>query len=388
MNLSMTIKIAWKNIVSNRLRSGLTILGLVIGIASVIILVGIGNGASASVQSQVASLGADIITVQISNSDSALSYEEVEELASVRGVSEVSPYQMMSATLSNGTTESSRAGVYAAGESFISMMGFDLKSGRELSRIDINNSGKVVIIGSDVASEFWGGLDPCGDSIRLNGDSYTVIGVLDSVGSSMGNNIDEAVLIPITTAKYLGVSTSISNIYVRAESESAAEAAAENVTAYMTENFGISEDDFSAATQAMMLDAMKDINRTLSLLLGGIAGISLLVGGIGVMNVMLVSVTERTREIGIRKSLGAKKRDILFQFLLESMVLSVFGGLIGIVAGFAGGVIATAFGATFAPGVGMVILSVAVSIAVGLVFGIFPSYRAAGLRPVEALRYE
>ena len=388
MSFSMTIKIAWKNIVSNRLRSGLTILGLVIGIASVIILVGIGNGASRSVQRQVASLGTDIITVQISDSDSALSYDEVTGLKSVEGVSEVSPYQMLSATLSNGSEISARAGVYAAGEAFTDMMGFDLRSGREMSRIDMDNSSKVVIIGSDVASEFWGSLDPCGDSIRINGDSYRVIGVLESVGSSMGNNIDEAVLIPITTARYLGVSTSISNLYVRAESEGAAEAAAENVKNYITGNLGISEDYVSATTQSQMLDAMKDINNTLSLLLGGIAGISLLVGGIGVMNVMLVSVTERTREIGIRKSLGAKKRDILFQFLLESMVLSVFGGLIGIVAGFAGGEIATLFGAVFSPGIGMVILSVAVSIAVGLIFGIFPSYRAAGMRPVEALRYE
>lgn len=388
MSLSMTIKIAWKNIISNRLRSGLTILGLVIGIASVIILVGIGNGASRSVQSQVASLGTDIITVQISDSDSALSYEDVNALRSIEGVSEVSPYQMLSATLSSGGTESARAGVYAAGEAFTDMMGFDLSSGRELSRIDVDNSSKVVIIGSDVASEFWGTLDPVGDEIRINGDSYTVIGVMESVGSSMGNNIDEAVLIPITTARYLGVSTSISNAYVRAESEKAAESVAESVKSYITGTLGISEDYVSATTQSQMLEAMEDITNTLSLLLGGIAGISLLVGGIGVMNVMLVSVTERTREIGIRKSLGAKKRDILFQFLLESMVLSVFGGLIGIVAGFAGGELVTLFGAVFAPGLGMVVLSVCVSIAVGLIFGIFPSYRAAGLRPVEALRYE
>ncbi len=388
MNFTMTIKIAWKNIISNRLRSGLTILGLVIGIASVIILVGIGNGASRSVQSQVSSLGTDIITVQISDSDSALSYDEVSELKNIEGVVDVSPYQMMSATLSSGTDTSARAGVYAAGEAFTDMMGFDLKSGREMSRIDVDNSSKVVIIGSDVASEFWGTLDPVGDEIRINGDSYKVIGVLDSVGSSMGNNIDEAVLIPITTAGYLGVGTSISNLYVRAESESVAETVAESVKNYITGTLGISEDYVSATTQSQMLEAMNDINNTLSLLLGGIAGISLLVGGIGVMNVMLVSVTERTREIGIRKSLGAKKRDILFQFLMESMVLSVFGGLIGIVVGFAGGEIATLFGAVFAPGIGMVILSVGVSIAVGLVFGIFPSYRAAGLRPVEALRYE
>lgn len=388
MNLAMTIKLAWKNIISNGLRSGLTVLGLVIGVASVIILVGIGNGAASSVRSQVASMGTDIITVSISDSDSALTYSAASELATVEGVKEVSPYQMLSATLSDGSTTSSRASVVGTGAAFTDMMGYELEYGRALSRIDVDNCSKVVIIGSDVAEEFWGRIDPCGDTIRINGDKYTVIGVLESVGSSMGNNIDEAVVMPITTAKYLGVSTSVSNIYVRAESESTAETAAENLTAYLTGSLGISEDDVSVSTQSMMLEAMEDINNTLSLLLGGIAGISLLVGGIGVMNVMLVSVTERTREIGIRKSLGARKRDILYQFLMESMVLSIFGGLIGIIVGFAGGELATLFGASFAPGMDMVILSVVVSVAVGLIFGIFPSYRAAGLRPVEALRYE
>lgn len=388
MSLAMTVKLAWKNIISNGLRSGLTVLGLVIGVASVIILVGIGNGAASSVRSQVASMGTDIITVSISDSDSALTYAAASGLSEVGGVKEVSPYQMLSATLSDGSTTSSRASVVGTGAAFTDMMGYELAYGRELSRIDIDNCSKVVIIGSDVAEEFWGRIDPCGETIRVNGDKYTVVGVLESVGSSMGNNIDEAVVMPITTAKYLGVSTSVSNIYVRAESEETAEAAAENLEKYLTGSLGISEDDLSVSTQSMMLEAMEDINNTLSLLLGGIAGISLLVGGIGVMNVMLVSVTERTREIGIRKSLGARKRDILYQFLTESMVLSIFGGLIGIIAGFAGGELATLFGATFAPGMDMVILSVAVSVAVGLIFGIFPSYRAAGLRPVEALRYE
>lgn len=388
MSFSMTIKLAWKNITSNGLRSALTILGLVIGVASVIILVGIGNGAAYSVRSQVASLGTDIITVDISDSDSALTYDATAELTEIDGVSEVSPYQMLSATLSSGGNSSARASVVGTGAAFTDMMGYDIKYGRALSRIDIDNCSKVVIVGSDVAEEFWGMIDPCGDTIRIDGDSYTVIGVLDSVGSSMGNNIDEAAVIPITTAKYLGVSTSISDIYVRADSGADAGTTAENIEEYLMGTLGISEDDVSVTTQAMMLEAMEDINNTLSLLLGGIAGISLLVGGIGVMNVMLVSVTERTREIGIRKSLGAKKKDILFQFLMESMVLSIFGGLIGIIVGFAGGEAATLFGASFAPGMGMVILSVAVSIAVGLIFGIFPSYRAAGLKPVEALRYE
>lgn len=388
MNLQMTIKLAWKNIIVNRMRSGLTILGLVIGVASVIILVGIGNGAASSVQNQVASMGTDIITVSISDTDSAISYDSVSELNNLDSVEDVSPYQMLSATLSNGSSTSSRASVVGAGAGFIDMMNYDLKYGRELSKIDVDNCTKAVIIGNDIAEEFWGTVNPCGDTIRIDGDTYTVIGVLDSVGSSMGNNIDESAIIPITTAKYLGVDTSISNIYVRAANESEADTTAEKVELFFEQNLGVSEDNLSVSTQEMMLEAMEDINNTLSLLLGGIAGISLLVGGIGVMNVMLVSVTERTREIGIRKSLGAKKKDIMYQFLMESMVLSIFGGLVGIIVGFLGGEIATIFGANFAPGIGMVLLSVAVSIAVGLIFGIFPSYHAAGLKPVEALRYE
>ncbi len=388
MNLSMTLRLAWKNIIGSRLRSGLTILGLVIGIASVIILVGIGNGAVSSVNSQVASMGADIVIVNISDSDSALTYDAVEEMGDIQGVSGVSPYQMLSASLSRGDTSSSRASLVGTSSLFLDMMGYDLTSGRDISRIDVENASKVVIIGSDVAEEFWGSVDPVGDTIRIDGDSYTVIGVLESVGSSMGNNIDEAAIIPITTAKYLGVSTSISTIYLRAESSDLASMTADRTEAYLTGTIGISEDDLSVTTQSSMLEAMEEINNTLSLLLGGIAGISLLVGGIGVMNVMLVSVTERTREIGIRKSLGARKRDILFQFLMESIVLSVFGGIIGITAGFAGGEIATLFGIGFSPGAGTVLISAAISIAVGLIFGIFPSYRAAGLDPVEALRYE
>ncbi|MCR5035179.1 MAG: ABC transporter permease [Clostridia bacterium] len=388
MSIPLTIRLAWKNILANRLRSGLTILGLVIGIASVIILVGIGNGAASSVKSQVASLGTDIITVSITDSDNSLSYDQVQEMKNLSSVSEVSPYIMLSASVSKDGDVSSQSSIVGTSESYRSMMGYDLESGRDISRIDVDNSTKVAIIGSDVAEEFWGSGDPVGDTIKISGDNYTVIGVLDSAGSSMGNNIDEMILIPVSAARYLGEDTSITSLYVRASDEDKAESAAGALEQYLSVNCGIGEDAFTVSTQEMMLEAMEDINNTLSLLLGGIASISLLVGGIGVMNVMLVSVTERTREIGIRKSLGAKRKDILYQFLIEALVLSVTGGMIGIIAGFIGGQVAILAGASFAPGVGMIILSFAVSVAVGLIFGIFPANRAASLRPVEALRYE
>lgn len=388
MNPALAIRTAYRNIKDNRLRSALTILGLVIGIASVIILVGIGNGAANSVKDQVASLGADIVTVSISDSDKGLTEEEVVGLEELSLVDSVTPYQSLSASLSADGEVSERAGVVAAGEEYVSLMGYTIASGRDISKIDVDNYTKVCLIGSDVAEEFWGASEAAGKTLRIDGDNYTVVGVLESTGSSMGSNVDEMCLVPVTTAKYLGAESTVTSLYVKAVDEDSASRAQTQIESYLAQVCSIGEDDCDVSTQSMMLDAMDDINNTLSLLLGGIAGISLLVGGIGVMNVMLVSVTERTREIGIRKSLGARRKDILIQFLMEALVLSMAGGVIGIVCGFAGGQIAVLAGASFAPGIAMVLLAFAVSVAVGLVFGILPAQRASRLRPVEALRYE
>lgn len=388
MNPLMTIRIAYRNILNNRLRSGLTVLGLVIGIASVIILVGIGNGAANNVRSQVASLGADVITVSINDSDSGLTNEQLDEMEELNLIDGVTPYQSLSGTLSKEGNTSEKASVMGTGSEYISLMGYSLSSGRDLSQIDIDHYTKAVVIGNDIAEEFWGVSDPVGDEIIINGDSYTVVGVLESTGSSMGNNIDETVIVPVTTARYLGSSGETTTVYVKASDEEMANGAAAQIEQFLSRECGINEDDFDVSTQEMMLDAMKDIDNTLTLLLAGIAGISLLVGGIGVMNVMLVSVTERTREIGIRKSLGARRKDIMQQFLIEALVLSIMGGIIGIVCGFGGGEVAVLMGASFAPGIKMIFIAFGVSVAVGLLFGILPSYRASCLRPVEALRYE
>lgn len=388
MNLVLVIKLALNNIVNSKLRSALTMLGLVIGVSSVIILVGIGQGAVSSVNSQVASMGADVITINIEDTDHAITYEDISAMSRLNNIDTVSPYQILSSTLSNGGETAARANVVGASDAYIGMMGYSIESGRNLSRVDTENCTKVTVIGSGVVEEFWGNADPVGDTLKIEGDNYTVVGILESVGSSMGNNIDESVIIPITTAKYLGTDTGITNLYVGASDEKTADLAVMNLENYFERELGFSTDDVSISTQEMMLDAMDDINNTLSLLLGGIAGISLLVGGIGVMNIMLVSVAERTREIGIRKSLGAKKTDIMKQFLMESMVLSFLGGMIGILTGFAGGAVAKILGISFAPSLGIVLLAVGVSIAVGVLFGLFPSYRAASLKPVEALRYE
>lgn len=388
MSLKLTIKLAWKNIISNRLRSGLTILGLVIGIASVILLVGLVNGATENVNSEVSSMGADLISVSIYDYDKALTNDELRDLRALDHVSGACPRVYIDAVVSKNGKKPSGVELLGAGENFADMMGYDIANGRDLSRIDVEHYTKCALIGSTIAEKNWKTTNPCGDTLKIDGDDYTVIGVLASSGSSMGYSIDNSVIIPLTTAGYLGQSTDITDFFVRAASEKDTDEVCESVKAWLQTEKGLNSDSCEVSTQKQMLDAMKEINKTLALLLGGIASISLLVGGIGVMNVMLVSVTERTREIGIRKSLGAKRKDILYQFLVESMVLSLAGGLIGVLTGLLFGQVAKLVGGFFAPSLGMILLSVGVSIAVGLLFGILPASRAARLRPVEALRYE
>lgn len=388
MNMLLTVRTALKNILGNRLRSGLTILGLVIGIASVILLVGLANGATQSINEEISSVGADLVSVYIYDSEHALTYEDLAPINKLEKVSGVTSYVSLDGSVTVGGKKVSGTELIGGGESYAGMMGYDIKFGRDLSRIDVENFTKCVMIGEKISTKYWNNANPCGKTLKINGDEYTVVGVIEGTGSSMGSNVDNLVILPVTTARYLNAESGITAFYIRAETEDDAEAVAKTVKKYLNKTHKLSSDYCDVTTQKMMIEAVNEINRTMTLLFGGIASISLLVGGIGVMNVMLVSVTERTREIGIRKSLGAKKRDILWQFLVESVVLSLLGGTIGILAGLLFGRIAILAGAFFAPGIGMIALSFAVSVFVGLVFGSLPAYRAAKMKPVEALRYE
>ena len=385
-------KEALKNIISNKLRSCLTMLGLIIGIMSVILLVGIGTGATSNVTSAVQSLGTGTLTVSIdSESETSFEYEQMDELKKMNNIEMVAPYKNVSGTVSKGTTTSRGAKILATIPEYTSVMNLKLEAGRLLSSIDMDNMSKVCLLGNDLTDTLFEGTklkDIVGQTISIEGDKYTVVGILTRTGSSMGNNIDSNIIIPFTTAKYLGSDTSINSLYVKVQNENQIDMTTRQIESYIERTLSITSDYYSVSSQDSMLDTMSDITSTLSLLLGGIASISLIVGGIGVMNVMLVSVTERTKEIGIRKALGAKRKDILIQFLVESLILCILGGTIGVLLGIGIGTIIQTFGFNFNAKSGIITISFIASSLIGLVFGIFPAYKASKLNPIDALRTE
>lgn len=388
MRCKNILKISFSSIKSNKLRSILTMLGLVVGIASVIVLVGIGRGATTNVTSEVASLGTNILTVSINDGDYSFNYNELDNFLELYNVSSISPYKRISSTVSRGTTTSSNATIIATNNNYLDITNVELNEGRDISIIDIENKSKVCIIGKELAETLFSMVDPLMETIKIDGDNYTVIGVLKESGTSNGTDIDNLVMIPLSTSTYLGEDKTISNLYVKIEDDNYSEQTINIIENHIRETLQISTDYFSVSSQSSVLDAMESIENTMSLLLGGIASISLVVGGIGVMNVMLVSVSERTKEIGIRKSLGAKRKDILLQFLSEALMLSLIGGISGILSGLLIGNGASLIGYTFICSNEIIILSFSVSALIGVVFGIFPAYKASLLNPIDALRSE
>lgn len=382
------LKVSIKNINGNKLRTILTMLGLIIGIASVIILVGIGSGTSNQVTSQVQSLGADVLTLNITSSDTSLEYDNIDELKNIQDITAAAPYKTVSGTVTHGENSSGRANIIATTNEYMEVMNLTISSGRLLSTIDLDNNSKVCLLGSDIAETLFENDTVAGNSIKIDGDNYTVIGVITATGSSMGNDIDSMVIIPFTTAKYLDSDTTINNVYIKVEDENKIENASSRVESYIISTLGLTTDDFSVSSQDSMLSTMDEVNNSLSIMLGGIASISLIVAGIGVMNVMLVSVTERTKEIGIRKALGAKRSDILIQFLIEALLLCIVGGIIGIGLGVGIGMLLNQMGYNFVPEIWIILIAFFSSVMIGLLFGIFPAYKASKLNPIDALHTE
>lgn len=388
MKLNNVIKSAIKNIKANKLRSILTMLGLIVGISSVIILVGIGSGATDKVNSEITTLGTNIITVRINSSDVSLKYKDIDKFEELDNVEIVSPTKNLSLTVSRNNTTTNNTTVLATNQNYIDLINLKLSKGRNISIIDIENKNKVCIVGYDTATTYFGMTNPIDQEIKLNGDNYTVIGVLKENGESNGINIDDSVIIPFSTIKYLNQDSNISNLYIKVNNEKEIDMTIINIENKIRSLLNISSDYFSVTSSSTMLETMNSINNTLSLLLGGIASISLIVGGIGVMNVMLVSVSERTKEIGIRKSLGATKKDILILFLIESAILCIVGGLFGIIFGILIGKLSSLIGYSFVISNFIIVLSLGISVFIGIVFGIFPAYKASLLNPIDALRTE
>lgn len=385
MKIVQIIQCAIRNIVCNKLRTFLTMLGLVIGISSVIVLVGIGDGTNSQVNDELELLGNDMLRIEIAN-ETGIKDKELSDLKKEENIKQVAPYKnIYGQTVSKEETVFKKANIIATNEDIVEARNMKIKEGRNLNSIDLENKNKVCIIGSNVIEELFGYANPIGQTIKIDGDKYTIVGVLEKQGESMGTNIDNLILVPFSIEE-INEKNTITTAYVKVEKEEKIQDTINKVKNRLINEFGMVEDEISISSQESMRDKTEKINSSLSILLGGIASISLIVGGIGVMNVMLVSVTERTKEIGIRKSLGAKKSDILVQFLAEAVIISIMGGMIGIILGILIGQFTEEIGFRFILSSKIIMISFLASSITGLVFGIFPAYRASCLSPIEALR--
>lgn len=403
-----SMKMAWHAVVSNKLRSFLTMLGIIIGVVALIVLVSIANGATSSVTDQISSMGSSYLTVTITDDKgNPLRLKELSDFCEPEEVDEVAPVSWTSVTAktsySNGTmTLTGTTGSYA------DIQGLELFSGRFLKQTDIDNNSYVVVITKDTATELLGRVDAVGESIKLNGKSFLVVGVLsDSTSMTQGaavtsssdsddsdsssSSVQLEGYIPFSTMTRLADNVlDVTMFYASGTDEDSLEPAENALTELLMERFGEDEDAFSIVDQSEIMEDMSSVTNTMSLMIGGIAAISLLVGGIGIMNIMLVSVTERTREIGIRKAIGAGRETIMLQFLIEALLVSLMGCLAGI--GLSWVILKVAAvvmknSMSFTMDMKVVWLSVAFSVLIGVLFGLYPANKAASKKPIDALRY-
>jgi putative ABC transport system permease protein len=400
------LRIAWSGITANKLRSGLTILGMTIGVASVIVLIAVGNGSSRAVQARIQSLGTNVLIVQgaggfrggaraSTTSSISLTKQDSEALENsdlAPDVKTASPVVNASAVkLVSGSSSYEPSSFVGTTPPYLGAHSYKVAAGRGLNAEDVEKHRSVAVIGQTVLQELFAGRDPVGQAMKVNGSSYEVVGVLASKGSSGPVNEDDIVVAPITTVQDSLTGTGpVSSITVQARSESSLNAAEAEVTQVLEERHKIknsAEPGFSVLNQGSLLETSSSTSNVFTTLLGEVAAISLLVGGIGVMNIMLVSVTERTREIGIRKAIGARRGDILTQFLTEAVLVSLIGGLAGVAVGVIGSQFEIA-GVHPVIATYSIFLAFGAAIASGLFFGTYPAARAAAMRPIEALRFE
>ena len=411
MNLSQSILEALESLNSNKLRSGLTVLGIVIGVAAVIAMLAVGAGAQDSITGSISGIGTNLLFVfsgggfggETVRNPKPLTLQDAAAISdpfAAPSVEYVAPV-LQGSFLVSAAGQTTTTTVSGVTPDYFPLRNYDVTEGEIITEEHLLGRASVVLIGPDTADTLFGRRDGLvGETMTIEGQPFRIIGVLASKGGGMFGSEDNSVLIPFTTAQTRLIQRrtrdQVDMLMVQVVSADAVPTAVEEVSSILRSRHrtDVGADDFTVFSQQDFLSTAATITSVLTIFLGGIAGISLLVGGIGIMNIMLVSVTERTKEIGLRKALGARKRDILVQFLTESSLLSLFGGLIGIAFGwlisFIVEKVAIASGTPFYPRIGLdaVLLATIFSAAVGLFFGIYPANRAANLEPVEALRYE
>lgn len=411
MLLTQNILTALRSLMANKLRSGLTILGIVIGVAAVVALMAIGNGATSDITSQIQSVGTNLLSIQAGRMQrpqaggappafSALTYKDYQALqAALTDIAGIAPvYQANSTVVFE--TDSYSVSVTGTSEDYLKVYSYEMERGRFFTAEDRQSNKQVAVLGATTAGELFPNTEAVGQTVKIDNVRFTVIGVLKAKGSSGFSDPDDIVLIPLETGylKLFGANAirngqkMVNSIAVSAVSAEAVDSVTAQINFIMRRQHKIepgAEADFRVQSQSDMLETLGMVTTTLTTFLGAIAAISLLVGGIGIMNITLVSVSERTREIGLRKAVGARKDHILLQFLVETMTLSLLGGLIGILLGVGIAQTVSALGLINSlVTASSILLAFTFSLAIGLFFGLYPAYRAANLHPMEALRSE
>lgn len=407
MTLTDLLKETSSGLLSNKVRTGLTMLGIVIGIASVIAMLAVGNGATSTIQSSIESIGSNLVVISpgatrtagsnVRMSRGSVNTLTMDDVEAIRN--EVSTAKYVAATVSTqkqivASGTNTNTSVVGTTPSYIDIKNITLDLGTFFSDEQVTQLARVVVIGPTTRDDLFGeDVDPTGQKIRIDGNQFTVIGVTTSKGGTGPSSSDDIVYIPITVAQQFFTGNKyVSAINISAETADLVTDVQNQATDILLERHNIADAtkaDFSTMNQSDMLETASSVTATMTYLLAAIAGISLLVGGIGIMNMMLTTVTERTREIGLRKAIGAKRKDIQLQFLVESMLLTVIGGITGIIVGIAIAYIITLTGLLTAKiSLSSVILSFGVSALIGIIFGYYPAARASALNPIDALRYE